>query len=359
MKLSTPRKTILAHEMRAGGYGSPRIFGDNGDLNASSREEAHALIAKAMAMMSDPKTQVLSAEEAGQREITAQENKELLIAAFDDTGAHKQVGEMLANDLYTTGKRQGFARRFLARSPLTRGATPRANLRQNNVITVKTTSISKIETQYIMDKVFYPQEFYISGKVFVEKKDIDQSNSDVLAEKFSEGLQHLMVMEDRHWYDMVTATVNTENILSNFVGTFNPNSLGILMDQVTRWGIPAAGLLIATDLWRDFMADTGFQQALDPVTKYELVSTGVIGTLKGVPVISDSYRFPEHKVLNKGDLILVGAPDMHGQYTDRDGVTSEPITMAIEGVPGRGWIWTETMSMFLANARSVAKGNRV
>lgn len=359
MKLRSPRQTILAHELRTAGYGSSPVINQRGEINASDRVEAFKQIAKLVEAMADPRNNVMSVEQAAEQEQTAKENRELLQAAYDDAAVHRQVGEVLANDLYTTGKRQGFARRFMARSPLTRGAIPRVNLRQNNVITVKTSTISKIETQYILDKVFYPQEFYISGRVFVEKKDIDQSNSDILQEKFSEGLQHLMVMEDRHWYNMVQATVNTENVLSNFVGTFNPNALGILVDQVTRWGIPTAGLLIATDLWRDFMADTGFQQALDPVTKYELVSTGVLAELKGMPIISDSYRFPEHKVLNKGDMILVGQPDMHGQYTDRDGVTSEPVTMVIEGVPGRGWMWTETMSMFLANARSVAVGNRV
>lgn len=359
MKLRTPRQTVLAHELRSAGYGSSAIVNARGEINAADRAEAFKQIAKLVEAMSDPRNAVMSSEEAADQEKTAKENRELLQAAYDDPAVHRQVGEVLANDLYTTGKRQGFARRFMARSPLTRGAIPRVNLRRNDVITVKTTTISKIETQYILDKVFYPQEFYISGRVFVEKKDIDQSNSDILQEKFSEGLQHLMVMEDRHWYSMVQATVNTENVLSNFVGTFNPNALGILVDQVARWGIPTAGLLIATDLWRDFMADTGFQQALDPVTKYELVSTGVLAELKGMPIISDSYRFPEHKVLNRGDMILVGQPDMHGQYTDRDGVTSEPVTMVIEGVPGRGWMWTETMSMFIANARSVAMGNRV
>jgi hypothetical protein len=356
MKLATPRKTILSSALRVGGQDAP-AFDRHGEINANDRADLFKQIARIMDQMS--KHNVVTEEEAASKEQVGKENRELLQAAFDDAEAHRQVGEIIANDLYVTGKRQGFMRRFMARGQLAKGADPKIWLRQNNVITARATTISKIETQYIWDPVFYPQEFYIQGRVFVEKRDMDRANGDVLQDKFNEGLAHLMVMEDRIWYDLVTATVNTDNDMSNFVGTFNPNALGVLYDQVTRWGIPAAGLLIASDLWRDFLADTGFQQAMDPVTKYELVSTGVIGTLKGVPVISDSYRFPEHKVLTKGDLVLVGNPEMHGQYTDRDGVTSEPITMAIEGTPGKGWMWTETMSMFLANARSVAKGNRV
>jgi hypothetical protein len=45
--------------------------------------------------------------------------------------------------------------------------------------------------------------------------------------------------------------------------------------------------------------------------------------------------------------------------SDRGGVDSEPTTISVEGTPGRGWVLTETISMVIANTRSVSVGKRL
>jgi hypothetical protein len=152
--------------------------------------------------------------------------------------------------------------------------------------------------------------------------------------------------------------VNISNPLTNIVGTMTAGGLMTLRNQVTRWNIPVTAWLVANDIWNDIVGDTSFQQVIDPVSKYELLLTGQLGVIYGMTILSDAYRHPEHKVLDQGEMYVIGDPINHGQYTDRGGVTSQPIDITTEKVPGRGWVFSELMSMVIANSRSVARAIR-
>ena len=96
---------------------------------------------------------------------------------------------------------------------------------------------------------------------------------------------------------------------------------------------------------------------MDPVTKHELFMTGRLGRVHGIPLLTDFTRHPQHKVLEPGEFYITAAMEMHGQYTDRGGLVSEPITQAETGIPGRGWTMYELMTLVIVNSRSVAKGS--
>jgi hypothetical protein len=87
--------------------------------------------------------------------------------------------------------------------------------------------------------------------------------------------------------------------------------------------------------------------------------TGQLGTIYGMTILSDGYRHTQHRVLEQGEMFVVGDKINHGQYTDRGGVTSQPTDVTTERVPGRGWVFNELMSMVIANSRSVARAIRV
>ena len=105
-----------------------------------------------------------------------------------------------------------------------------------------------------------------------------------------------------------------------------------------------------------FLAD--WSGLINPVAQHELLLTGQLGTVLGMEVISDAFRHEQHKVLSSGEMYVIGAPENHGQYSDRGGIESQPLDGSNEAVPGRGWFMTESLSMVIANARSVAKGKR-
>jgi hypothetical protein len=156
-----------------------------------------------------------------------------------------------------------------------------------------------------------------------------------------------MVGEDRLWYNQVNQIVGIDNPLSIISGQLTPYAFAQVMTNVTRWGLKAPHVLIATDIYQDIIGNSDFFQAIDPVARHELLLTGELGVLYGCTITSDAYRHPEHKVLN------------HGAYSDRGGLQSQPTDISIERIPGKGWVLFESLAVSVANSRSVAKGLRV
>jgi hypothetical protein len=346
---------VLATDLRFPGS-KERAVGRDGDLNASSRQDLVMQIAKLMQVAMD--TPIYTEDQMSRRELVAK-HQEAIVAAFNSDQAHRELGEVMAEELYLAGNREGFMRRFLARQELTQGQIPHVRMRMKNVVATVASAPSKVTTQLIRDNLYFPPEFYISTRPFVEQREIDQSSGDVLEEKYIEGLEGMMVSEDRTWYTMCKATANIANPATTIIGTMSPMGLATLRNQVTRWNIPAGNWLIANDIWNDIIGDANFSQLIDPVSKHELLLTGQLGVIIGMTIYSDAFRHPQHKVLSQGEMFVVGDAVNHGQYTDRGGVNSAPIDGSIESVPGRGWWLTESMSIVVANARSVAYGRRV
>jgi hypothetical protein len=115
---------------------------------------------------------------------------------------------------------------------------------------------------------------------------------------------------------------------------------------------------MAADFWNDIIANQQFSGWFDPLSKYEIVTTGVLGQMLGLTFITDGFRHKQLKVLNTGELYLVGDPLMHGGYTDRGPVQSNEVSEYPNGQPARGWYMFEDLSMVIANARSVIKAKR-
>lgn len=348
------RQPVLATEARYGR--ESRLVGHNGELNANSKSDLAMQIAKLIEMASS--NDVVTDDEYTRREETAKLRKDMILAAFESKDAHAEVGAAIADDLYISANREGFMRRMLSRLDLSTGNIPRVKMRMKNAVATTAGAPSQVRSQIVRDNTYYPAEFYIQARLFVEEREIQQSISDVLQEKFVEGQESIMVSEDRTWYLMATATVGIDNPFSNIVGNLDPMALANVKNLVTQWNIPADKLLIASDLWADIVGDMNFAQIIDPVSKHELLLTGQLGQILGMTVLTDAFRHPQHKVLNRGEFFVVGDELNHGIYTDRGGVTSVPIDVSTEFVPGRGWAFAELMSMTIANSRSVAKARR-
>lgn len=352
---ATAGATDLSSMRKADGS---QLVGANGEINASSKKDLLKQIAAFLAVASgeDTQQQIVTPAMASER---ARENREWVTAAFADSNQHKALGEVMANDLYVSANRQGFARRFLGYKQLTQGQEARVALRMKNVMAYEATSMSRVQAQYVRDNIYRPQEFYIQARPFIGEKDIQQSTEDLLEEKFVEASEGVMVREDRLWYKMAKASSTIVNNQTLLTGQMTPASLAALRNQVTRWNIPVAHLLMANDLWNDILGNDQFSNIIDPVSKAELLLTGKLGTILDMEVTSDGYRHPNHKVLQKGELFVVGNAENHGQITDRGGIVSVPLDASHEGTPGRGWHFYELVTMVIANPRSVAYGKRV
>lgn len=356
VKISASRTPVVASEFRFAGA-SERAIGANGEINASSKRE---LLNKQLQLLEAASSgQVMLDSRGHQVEAAAKEHRELLKAAANDPAVHRVLGERMAESLYITANRQGFMRKYLTKITVDQGTIPRFPLRTKNVTAVWSTSPTRIESQITRDKWYTPPELSIVTRPFVTQNELNQSAGDVLQEKYVEATEAIMVAEDRLWYNQVNSLVGIDNNLSIMAGGLTPFNLMQLQTNVTRWGLKAPHVLIASDLYQDIVGNAEFYNAIDPVARHELLLTGELAVMYGMTITSDAYRHPEHKVLNQGELYVISEALNHGAYSDRGGINSNPIDIVNEKIPGKGWVIHEEIAISVANSRSVAKGVRL
>lgn len=348
VQIRSAKSPVLATELKFADSNDFAV-GRNGELNASNKKDLLAQQQKFIAAASSGRL----------LQVSQQEDRELVAAAFNDKESHRILGERISDALYITANRQGFMRKYLSRVDAQQGSIVRFPLRTKNVTAVVSTSPTKIGTQITRDKWFTPPEFQIVARPFIPENELNQSSGDVLQEKYIEGVEATMVTEDRAWYNQVNSLVGVDNNLTLVSGQLTPYVLSTVASNVTRWGLKAAHMLMATDLWNDIIGNSDFFTAIDPVARHELLLTGELGTIYGMTVTSDAYRHAEHKVLSQGEFFVISDALNHGAYSDRGGLKSTPIDISTEQIPGRGYVIHESMAISVSNSRSVAKGIRL
>lgn len=346
----------LATDFRLPGR-SEQLVGHDGHLNGSSKSDILQTLA-ALIGEANNGTRLITEDQAAQV-AKAAKHRELVTAAFEDDRQHAELGAVLTQEINFAANKQGFARKFLKRQELQQGQYPQALMTFQNVMAVVATGPVQVETQLVRNRRFFPQEFYIEARPYMEQREIDQTNTDVLQQKYLEGLEGIMVQEDRTWRAAAQQTVGIANPPTDIVGSLTPAGLASVRNMLISHRIGATNMLLAADLWNDIIGNSEFVQGIDPVTRHEIVLTGELGRLFGMSLTTDAYRHPTHKVLDQGEFWIVSDPDYHGQFTDRGGVVAEPIGVATERIPGRGWHLYELTSLLIANAASVAYGRRI
>ena len=347
------RRTVPISEIKRKGS---KLLGNNGEFNADNKKELMDVLSSVIDIAGH--TQVVSDNDYASREESSKAHREMITAAFDSKEELTALGSVFADELTIAANRDGFMRRFLKYQTLEAGQIPSTRMLTKNVTASISTGPVQTQTQFVRDHEFYPAEFYITSRPFIESKDIARSTGDILEEKYVDALESIMVQEDRTWKAMADDLVGIDNTHMNISGDLTPSTFAQLTALVNDWGVQATSALIASDLWKDVTSTSDWATIIDPVSQHELLLTGKLGTIHGLVVLSDHFRHPQHKVLSKGNIYIVGAPEQHGQYTDRGGVESQPIDATQERVPGRGWQMSETMSMVVVNSRSIASGTR-
>ncbi len=96
----------------------------------------------------------------------------------------------------------------------------------------------------------YPPDFYLTANIRIEQKEIEQSTGDLLEDKYNDGLENIMVAEDKALRNLslTAATGRNDAFLFN---VFTPTVFASMVQQVRRWGIPCTNMILAFDLWTD------------------------------------------------------------------------------------------------------------
>lgn len=345
------------------GKGRERALASNGEYNASNKMDAARIIGELMqAYASGEIKHQVQPMNARQEALAASElRKNVLQAAMQDPTGQKwsALGASLAQQIDEQNDREGFTRKLMVGNVLKQGDMQRVPMPTHDTMAVVATSSANVGFQTIRNRLFNPDEFEIQANVRVENLDIQQVNGDLLDHAYNDALQAIMVAEDRLWKKAADSTVGVVNNLELIAGELTTKNLGRLRQAVARWGLPASHIILANDYWQDVIGSNDFATFFDPITKYDLVLNGQIGTLVGMEIITDAFRQPNQKVLNPGEIYVVADPKNHGAYSTRGGIQSSPTNGADAGNSTRGWFMTEPFSLVITNVRSVVKGRRI
>ena len=85
----------------------------------------------------------------------------------------------------------------------------------------------------------------------------------------------------------------------------------------------------------------------------------MLASLGGMTLLTDGFRQPNQKVLERGDIYVFTTPEHLGCFSDRGGTRSQPSSGVDSGSTSRGWLLSEIISLVLANPRGVTRGRRV
>lgn len=343
-------------DLRFGKSNQRALSESTGEFNAHDKKELIRSITNMFQAMSSGEIRHTT---AGDRQAEIEARREVVVAAYADADKWSALGADLAVQIQEQRNREGFLRRVAVGQDLKQGQLPRVNVPMWDAMAVVATGPANVQFQLIRNKQFLPAEFEVVANLRCERLEMEQVGGDILDNLYNQGLDAIMVKEDKLWKQSADLTVGVANPLNYIGGPLTPQILATIRQGVTDWNLPATTALISNDFWADIIGSNDFATMLDPVTKYDLVMNGELGTLVGLTLLTDGFRQPNQKVLNRGEIYVLSTPEHHGCYSDRGGVRSEPTTGADNGNTSRGWLMSEILSWTLANPRSVSKGRRV
>jgi len=343
---------------------SEYLFNSKGEMNASNKADVIAGQKQFLAALSSGEV-TRSTEKTATAAVKAELaklNKTLTAAlAVNNQNQVKEVAAILGNMVHEYANRDGFMRKFLKQITVEQGQIPMLSADTKTIagFTFDAGGVNVIPT-IVRDKKFFLQEFIIQVKIFLDTIEYYQANTNFVENKLAEMKEQVLVKEDLRWKALADSTIgalNGGNDLQLFTsGGLTASVIGSLRALLDNANVPPAYLLIAGNLIKDFYGPLA--QSIDIFHQYQIIETGALGSIAGLSVITDATRVTTQKVLNAGEIYVVGASHMHGAYSDREGLAVLEYNPALTeaGKSGKGWTSQEVLSMIVSNPRSVAKG---
>ena len=343
----------------------PMFSSQSGEMNAYNRADAFAQQRSFMEMVQrgDVVASTSSAEDPSIASMSAAERTEarnqLFLEAMQDSTGQKwaSLGSSIIARIENHAERAALFNNVLVGAPLRQGEMPRVELKQNVCHGIVATSASDMGYQVMRGKVFNPTEFEIKSNVRVPRIDIHQIAGDLMERAQRDAQQALVTTKDRLLIEAFDQTVGRGNPQTLIYGKLSPDHLARQRDSIESWNIPVSATILSSDFWTDMITSQDWQNALEPVTRYELMMTGRMATLLGMDMITDGFRDPTQRVLRRGSMYTIASPEYLGAFTNR-GAMVEATTGANEGSTDKGWLVAEIMSFIIAQCRCVAMAQR-
>lgn len=348
------------------------MFSASGEMNAYDTKDAlrnsmrfQEMVAKGELVMSSESGADMSPEEQAMASMSSQDRtrarNDIFVEAYMAGGEKwESLGSSIIARVENRAERTGLMRNLFQGSTLRTGERAAVELKDNVCHGVVATGPSDLGFQLLRGKIFHPDEFEVKSAVRVPAIDIHQISGDLLARAERDAHQAIVTKEDRLMMAAVykAAGAVNGNPVTTLYDKLLPGHLAAMRDNLDSMLIPVAGTVLSSDFWQDMIGSSVWMEALEPVTRYELMTTGRIATLLGMDLITDGFREPTQRVMDRGTLFTFATPEYLGAYSTRGGATSQATSGANEGNTDKGWLVSEFLSFVLARSAAISVAKR-
>lgn len=298
-------------------------------------------------------------ETAPEEQFAVNHQEAIAAAMADPTGqGWIALGEIIGNQVVETMGRAGFARRLLQFQPLAKGDIARVRVRQRDTVAVVSTSDPNVTATQVRQPVVYPSFFQIIANILIEDSEINMDYGDLLDDRYNDGLEQMMVAEDKALKNIMDAAASIYNPLFLFP-TLTPSIWQAMKIAVEEYGnTPVTNAVISYDLWTDITTDPEFVSWYSELEKHEVAIDGTLGKIAGVEIITDGFRLPKLKVLDPGQIYMTAGPQALGVVSQLGDLNVQSINKYSEGQPKRGWYMAQMEAMALPNAHALVRGQK-
>lgn len=339
-------------------------FGSNGEFNASSKQDLIDRIdqmvtayasGEAVQGFGNPENQEQTYHEAQMQRAAD------LVEAYNDPSGKKMkvMGDTIVEELVEVGRREGFTRSTLGVQSVPQGQDGKVRIKYKQSIAVVATSATTVKPVKFREKYVRPPIYYVNANLLIEDIEVRLSPVGVMEEMFEDGLESTMVAEDRLTLKFWEALNNIYHAPVGITGSLTPEIWATLKEAIEAFGIPASTAVMAYSFWKDISGGTVFSNYFDPVSKYQLVLEGRLGSLMGVNIITDAFREPKLRVLPDDTLYVLGPPNTVGVITQHQELTPYQVDLRNQGQPIQGWFLEQIQGTTSQNPRSVIKAFRL
>lgn len=358
------RPAVDARDYRPNGS-QERLFGAKGnEISANDSKDALFQLSNLLnAIQSGEVT--MEADDTPKVTLTASQRNEMLRTAFNKGDVKspewQAMGNSIAYEVNRYAQRQGFFRNFLDRQEVADGSKPEVTITENHVTAIIASSPNQLQPQYIWDEAtFVVPEFEIKAHVRVFNKDLRATSVDLLDRRYQEGLESMMVQEDRLFKLMADEMAGTELPNITFGNSLSPANITYMRQLMETEGVTPTNVLMDITYMSDFITSNDFTSTYDPITQRDILMTGkIFSGYFGLNWFTDSVRKrPNMRVLKKNDFYMFADPATLGSYTDRGPIEAIPVDGYAQGESSRGWYLEETLSMVFTNPSAIIKATR-
>lgn len=338
-----------------GTWSAEAAVANDGELNAGSKQELMRL-AGLLAQAAGAGVAQAHVEE----DTSADEAKQAIASAFSDKEGHQwqAVGEYLGDQVEQTLGRVGFTRRLLQFKQLAKGEVPRVRFRERDSDVYFLTDDPTVVASQPRQQFEFPPIFKLAFRANIDVQEIALDPGDILEDRYNDGLEQLMVGEDRAFKRLADTVAPIYNPYV-FFPSLTPAVFMGMKNEVEKWGgLPVTNTLLSIDLWNDITTDQEFVSWWSEISKHEINLEGNLGRIGGVEIITDGWRNKRFQVLNQGEIYMLSHPKTLGMILQLDQLDVQSTNGFNLGQTWKGWLMTQMESIVLPNPYGIIRGQR-